>query len=80
MRFFVSQTGRLRLHAFSVSLVCEEEATYRQGTDVRTEKRVVCEQLVFLKRSIQVEPAAPLRIEEDLVVSLGGDAYLSVRS
>jgi hypothetical protein len=41
-------------------LVCEEEATFTQGTDVRTEVREVFRQLCFERRDFSIEPAAPL--------------------
>ena len=40
----ISQTGHLRIQSFDVRLVCEEDVTYHQGTDIRHETRVVFEQ------------------------------------
>ncbi|MCD4728355.1 MAG: hypothetical protein K8R46_11875, partial [Pirellulales bacterium] len=40
-RVFLSQSGRLDMNALRVSLTCEESATYRQGTETRTETREV---------------------------------------
>ena len=36
-RAFLSQSGRLSVNVLRVSLVCEEVATYRQGTNARSE-------------------------------------------
>lgn len=58
----VSQTGRLHLRAFQVLLVCEEEATYRQGTDIRTERCRVCEQELFCRREFRIEPGETFEI------------------
>lgn len=57
---FVSQTGRLRVNWLDVLLVCEEEATYRHGTNTRTETRRVFEQTVFRQQGFQVRPGEPL--------------------
>ena len=55
-RGFVSQTGRLRVRWFQVQLVCDEHATYQQGTDVRVAtERVYCETL-FSRRKFDVVP------------------------
>ncbi|HZY90590.1 MAG TPA: DUF3592 domain-containing protein [Gemmataceae bacterium] len=40
-RLYFSQSGALQVRALRVTLVCEESATYKQGTDTRTEKRCV---------------------------------------
>jgi hypothetical protein len=55
-RGFVSQTGRLRVRWFQVQLVCEEHATYQQGTDIRVAtERVFCKTL-FSRRKFDVVP------------------------
>lgn len=53
---FLSQSGRLAVTRLMVSLVCEEEATYHQGTDVRTERQAICEHIVFAKEAFRIEP------------------------
>lgn len=55
---FVSQSGRLAVTRLKILLVCEEEATYHQGTDVRTERQVIAEQLVFAQEAFRIEPGA----------------------
>lgn len=54
---FVSQAGRLHLNQFEVALVCEEEATYSQGTDVRTERRIVFQETIFLEKDFSIDPS-----------------------
>ncbi|MHB8972547.1 MAG: hypothetical protein ACYC3X_09460 [Pirellulaceae bacterium] len=67
-QLFVSQAGRLNVQSLEVSLVCEEEATYRQGTDIRTERcRVVCES-VFVERDFRTEPGKAFERECELHV------------
>jgi hypothetical protein len=52
----VSQSGDLTMSSLSVALVCEEEATYRQGTDTRTERVPVYECEVYRRDTIRIEP------------------------
>lgn len=55
---FVTQAGRLSLKSLVLSLVCEEEATYSQGTDIRTETRVVSRQEVLHQDATRIEDGA----------------------
>lgn len=57
--FHLSQPGRVRLKLLDVILVCQEEATFNDGTDVRTEKKTVYEQRLLRKRGVNVKPAEP---------------------
>jgi hypothetical protein len=52
---FLSQPARLRLRLLELTLECEEHATFRQGTDIRTESQTVYSQLLFRKRGVEVE-------------------------
>jgi hypothetical protein len=47
-------------------LVCDEEATYRQGTDTRTERRRVRQQVVFSAKDFEIYPEMPYEHECDL--------------
>jgi hypothetical protein len=53
---FLSQTGRLNIRWFQVQLVCEEQATYPQGTDTRTATAIVHRQTVFSERKFEIPP------------------------
>jgi hypothetical protein len=67
-RLFLSQAGRLQMRSLELSLVCEEETTYRQGTDIRTERcRVFCES-VFEEKDFKIEPSKAFERECELVV------------
>lgn len=68
---FVTQAGRLNVKSFRVLLVCDEEAIYRQGTDVRTERRTVHEQQIFRKENFEIAPGLPFEHRCDLVVPPG---------
>jgi hypothetical protein len=56
---FISQAGRLTMNSLRVLLVCEERATYRQGTDTRTDSRRVHEQPVFGQENFDILDGIP---------------------
>ena len=56
---FLSQAGRLTMTSLSVLLVCEETATYRQGTNTRTANRRVFEEQVFLREGFDIQQGLP---------------------
>jgi hypothetical protein len=56
---FLSQAGRLAMTSLEVWLACEEKATYRQGTDTRTETRRVYEQRCFVREGFQIHQGLP---------------------
>ncbi|OHB68171.1 MAG: hypothetical protein A2V70_19695, partial [Planctomycetes bacterium RBG_13_63_9] len=70
-QLFVSQSGRLTLNSIRVLLVCQEEATYRQGTDTRTETREVYRQEVFRRENFEVRRGLPFKAECELDVPAG---------
>jgi hypothetical protein len=55
---FVSQAGRANVRWFQIQLVCEEQATYQQGTDTRTATVVVHRETVFSQRNFDLSPEA----------------------
>jgi hypothetical protein len=62
-QLFVSQSGRLKVKSLEVALVCEEEATYRQGTNTRTEAREVARQPVLLREGFAIRHGEPFSAE-----------------
>jgi len=70
-RLFVSQTGRLQVNSLVASLVCQEEATYRQGTDTRTETREVCREEVFRREAFDIQRGFPFEADIELTVPHG---------
>jgi len=76
--FHLSQPGRVRLKLLDVNLVCQEEATFNEGTDIRTERKTVFEQRLLRKRGIDVQPAEPF--EADFEMSLPKQAMHSFKS
>jgi hypothetical protein len=57
----LSQSGHIDIQTIELWLLCEEEVTYRQGTDIRHELRIVFEQQLLAKGPVEIEPAAPFR-------------------
>ena len=64
----VSQSGRMRLSSLKLSLVCDELATYREGTNVRHERRRVIETTVLEKHAVEVTPREPFVHSGELVI------------
>ncbi|MGE0758426.1 MAG: hypothetical protein AB7F89_02205 [Pirellulaceae bacterium] len=75
---FLSQYGRVSLAFLRMSLVCEEEATYQQGTDIRTESQTVHEQVVFSRGPVRIEPAVPF--EQKVTLRIPSHAMHSFQS
>ncbi len=70
-RLFVSQSGRLVVNRFEVLLVCDEAATYRQGTNTRRETCRIQEHRVFSREGFDVTHGVPFETEFELSVPLG---------
>lgn len=75
---FLSQTGRSRLEVLEALLVCEEEASYRQGTDTRTATRRVCEQRIFRREQLEFRREEPF--EATVAFNVPAGAMHSFRS
>jgi len=75
---FLSQTGRLRMNSLEVFLVCDEEATYRHGTNVRTETHRVYRQPLLRREGFEVRRGVPF--EARFAVEVPAGAMHSFRS
>ena len=64
-RLFFSQSGRLLMESLEVRLICEETATFQDGTDIRTERLKVVEQQVFLEEQLPIHPGEPFETEHE---------------
>jgi hypothetical protein len=62
-RVFVSQSGRAKIGALDLLLVCEEEAAYRQGTNTRIETRQVYRQQLARREASGGQEPAPREAE-----------------
>jgi hypothetical protein len=74
----IAQHGQVTMKCLELWLVCEEEATFTQGTDIRTEIREVSRQLCFERRDFKIEAGAPF--EDRCVVSVPAAAMHSFHS
>lgn len=70
-RVFLSQSGWLTVKTLTVSLVCEEVATYRQGTDTRTETREVYRAELFRRSDFEIRGGMPFEGDVELNVHDG---------
>lgn len=62
----LTQGGNLAVNSLDVSFACEERATYRQGTDIRSDRRLVFRQSVFRREGFEISPGEPLSVRCDL--------------
>jgi hypothetical protein len=58
-RVALSQHGHIAIKSIQLWLVCEEEATYTQGTDVRTEVREVYSERFYERGGFRIDPTGP---------------------
>ncbi len=56
---FLSQAGRLNMQSLEVWLACDERATFRQGTDTRTESRRVFQQRCYVRENFEIAQGLP---------------------
>jgi hypothetical protein len=70
-QIFLSQSGSLAINSLSLSLVCQEKATYRQGTNTRTELRQVYRQELFRRDNFEIPPGMPFETNCLLAVPVG---------
>jgi hypothetical protein len=58
-QLFLAQTGRLTIEKIEVTLTCWEEATFRQGTNTRTESRAVLRLPLLVREHFEVQHGVP---------------------
>lgn len=66
-----TQTGRLSMNRFEIFLVCEEKATYRQGTNTRTETRRVVEIALYHAEQFEVAHDSSFEARANLEIPSG---------
>ena len=69
---FIAQTGSMHLKNLEVTLLCEEEATYRQGTNTITDTQAVVCDRVLSQADISMGPGQPYEEHCQLQVPVGG--------
>ncbi len=67
----VSQAGRLKLNSLELWLACDEKATYRQGTDTRTETRRVFFERCFVREGLEIDQSLPFESRCEIAVPRG---------
>jgi len=65
---YLSQSGHIRLTRLALCLVCDEEATYQQGTDIRVERHRVVEETLYEATNVGLEPGKPVEMPLAFVV------------
>lgn len=65
------QTGNMLLDSLEVTLECEEEAVFQQGTNSITASSLVCRQDVFAGTNITVDAGQPFEHHDTLVIPSG---------
>ena len=68
---FVSQTGRMRVNSLEVLLVCDEDATFHQGTNTRRESLRVVEQPVYQRGQFDLRHGVPFEARFPVEVPAG---------
>ncbi len=58
----LSQAGHIDMKSIELWLLCEEEVTYRQGTDIRHELRIVFQQQLHVQGAVEIDPVKPFRV------------------
>ena len=64
----LAQHGHIRVKVLQLWLVCEEEATYHQGTDIRTDRREVASHRLFEQCDFEITPALPFQASCDVPI------------
>ncbi|MBN1854111.1 MAG: hypothetical protein JW829_15395 [Pirellulales bacterium] len=64
----LTQTGRMKINLLEVLLICDERATYHQGTDIRRATERVFEQIVFQKDQFEIGPGETHEEHFELIV------------
>lgn len=65
---YLSQSGHIQLRRFALRLVCEEEATYQQGTDIRVERHRVVDMPLREESRVVLEPGQPFEFKTNCTI------------
>lgn len=75
---FVTQAGRMQAKRFKILLLCEEEAQFHQGTDIRKEVREVYRDVLFSQKNLEIVPEQSF--EQTCELSIPADCMHSFAS
>ncbi|RCS51863.1 hypothetical protein DTL42_09900 [Bremerella cremea] len=70
-RVFVTQAGKMKVKHLRITLICEEAATFLQGTDVRSETKRVAEEEVAHAQGFEIKPGMPFEADYQLKIPEG---------
>jgi hypothetical protein len=76
----VLQSGRLAINWLEVSLICTEQASYQQGTDIRTESATVWRERVLRCERFRVDDDQPFQRKCLMTIPAGAMHSLSCPS
>lgn len=68
---FLSQAGRLKMNSLEILLVCDEETTFRHGTNTRTETNRVYQQIVLRQEGFEIRSGVPFEAQCEISVPAG---------
>ena len=70
-RLYFSYAGQVRLRSVEIRLVCEERATFLQGTNSRTETRIVYEEKIDDRHDLRTESGSAFEMQCPLCIPPG---------
>jgi hypothetical protein len=78
---FLTQAGHLKIDWLELRLVCDEEVSFSDGTDTRTETKRVHDQVIFRQEAFEIVPSEPFQHECPLDVPADGmHSFLSAHN
>jgi hypothetical protein len=75
---YLNQPGTLSVQRLELLLVCDEETTYLQGTDIRQDQQRVFRQAICARERFEIDAAQPL--EENCTLEIPPQAMHSYKS
>jgi hypothetical protein len=65
------QTGKMKIRRLEVQLICQEEATFSPGTDIRVAREIVYRDVLMRRDFLEIGPAAALEAACELRIPEG---------
>jgi hypothetical protein len=65
---YLSQSGHFKVKSLKASLVCLEETTFRQGTDIRNDVQKVYQEQIVVQRNFEIAPGKPFETRAELTI------------
>ncbi len=77
---WISQAGNMTMNALTATLVCEERATYQQGTNTHTATEKVIEEELAVAQHAPVTRSRPLEVRQSCRIPVGAMHSFKARS